>query len=108
MSYIDTPQELFDRILSIYPQFVDEFDNDEKIETYHQIIMDLTPVITGYLEGGSKRSTNLFCNLVNEMMEAGGDLENAISTCLLEHASQVRCHKILLPLLGERAKLELG
>jgi hypothetical protein len=45
--------------------------------------------------------------MINAMVEAGGERENAISTCLLEHASQVKLRAIIRPYLSEAAKREL-
>jgi hypothetical protein len=41
---------------------------------------------------------------INDAVLAGGDLENAISTCFLEHATQVRINRILQPYLSPEAK----
>jgi hypothetical protein len=41
------------------------------------------------------------------MVAAGGEKENAISTCLLEHASQVKVRNIIRPHLSAAAKEEL-
>jgi hypothetical protein len=41
------------------------------------------------------------------MFAAGAEKENAISTCLLEHASQVKVRNIIHPHLSAAAKEEL-
>jgi hypothetical protein len=41
------------------------------------------------------------------MVAAGSEQENAISTCLLEHASQAKVKKIISPFLNAAAKKEL-
>jgi hypothetical protein len=63
-------------------------------------------VITGYLQAAPAR-VGRFCDLVNAMVAAGAEKENAISTCLLEHASQVRIRNIIRPHLSAAAKGEL-
>ena len=65
--------------------------------------MRLTPVITDYLRAAPKQTVEAFCALVNNMVAAGGVKENAISTCLLEHASQVQVRSIIRPYLSVAA-----
>jgi hypothetical protein len=48
-----------------------------------------------------------FCTLINGCVSAGGDMENAVCTCLLEHASQVGIAKTIRPHLSEAAKAEM-
>jgi hypothetical protein len=79
----------------------------EEIETYHQVIQRLAPRVTGYLEDVPHGTLKQFCDLLNLMADAGGEKENAISTCLLEHASQLRVRKIIRPYLGAVARREL-
>jgi hypothetical protein len=44
---------------------------------------------------------------VSRMVGAGGDQQNAIETCLLEHASQLRCADLLRPHVDDRARRAL-
>jgi hypothetical protein len=79
---------------------------DDIAQSYHQVIQHLAPMITGYLQG-SPAQVEDFCDLVNAMFAAGAEKENAISTCLLEHASQVKVRNIIRPHLSAAAKEEL-
>jgi hypothetical protein len=106
MHDIDSPTALADHLIALFPSFAAELE-DEDIENYHQVVQRLAPVIAGYLEGSPERTLSRFCELVNGMADAGGEKENAISTCLLEHASQVGVRKIIRPHLGAAAKREL-
>jgi len=106
MHEIDSPKALAERLITLFPPFAVELA-DEEIETYHQVIQRLAPVIAGYLENSPKPTLGHFCDLVNAMADAGGERENAIATCLLEHASQVGVRRIIRPHLGAAAKKEL-
>ncbi len=106
MDDINSPKVLAERLIALFPPFAVELA-DEEIETYHQVIQRLAPVIAGYLENSSKPTLSHFCDLVNAMTDAGGEKENAIATCLLEHASQVGIRRIIRPHLGAAAKREL-
>ena len=87
--------------------FSKAFEPDESVDTYHQVVMALAPQLACYLGTESDRRTRDFCAVVNDVIEAGGDQRNAIETCLLEHASQTGCRKLLQPYLSVAAKREL-
>lgn len=106
MRDIDSPSALVEQLVGFFPQFSAELEGED-IENYHQVIQRLAPVIAGYLQASTERTVKKFCELVNAMADAGGEKENAISTCLLEHASQVQVRKIIRPHLGAAAKREL-
>jgi hypothetical protein len=93
---INSPVRLAEALTKMFPMFADELEGDE-ITSYHQVIQRLTPVITGYLREAPKRTVQSFCKIVNEMVAAGSEKENAISTCLLEHASTVEVRNIIRP-----------
>ena len=104
---ITSPAELLATLTAMFPEFASEFDDEDGEEaTYHQVVRQLTPVITGYLRD-TPTQVEQFCDLVNAMVAAGGDQENAISTCLLEHASQVNVRNTIRPYLSSAAKQEL-
>ena len=106
MKSIDSPSALFARLTEMFPAFAEEFAGEE-IDRYHQVLQRLTPVITGFLEASSEQTLRDFCDLVNSLVAAGGERENAISTCLLEHASQVNVRSLIEPHLSDEAKVEL-
>jgi hypothetical protein len=105
MNNIASPIDLAEAIKGMFPEFASELEGEE-VESYHQVVQRLAPVITGYLQGAPARIKD-FCDLVNVMVAAGGEKENAISTCLLEHASQVKVRNIIRPHLSAAAKEEL-
>jgi hypothetical protein len=106
MRTIDSPAALASVLTELFPPFASELE-DEEITSYHQVVQRLAPVLTGFLQERPKKATEEFCSLVNEMVAAGGEMENAISTCLLEHASQIRVRNVIRPYLSVAAKHEL-
>ena len=106
MKEINSPVELLAILTILFPEFASEFEADEKVTTYHQVVLRLAPVIAGYLEVAPARIEG-FCDLVNAMVDARGDKENAMSTCLLEHASQVNLNRTIRPYLSAAAKEQL-
>jgi len=101
----DTSRDLRAALVKLFPDFGAE-PADEP-ESYHRVVMDLAPFVTRYLEQGSPRTAEAFGELVSGMVGAGGDQENAIETCLLEHASQLRCDDLLRPHLDDRTRRAL-
>ncbi|MBM4297545.1 MAG: hypothetical protein FJ143_07365 [Deltaproteobacteria bacterium] len=104
---IDSPTALAEYLIGLFPSFASEIEGEE-LTSYHQVFQRIAPVLSGYLKNSHPRTIKKFCALVNTMVDAAGDKENAISTCLLEHASQVGVRKIIRPYLGPAAKRELG
>lgn len=101
---LTSPDELRGALIRMFPNFASQSDS---AETYHQVVAELSPHIARDLEQGCERSARDSCALVNSMFEAGGSQRNAIETCLLEHASQVGCAKLLMPHLSPAARKEL-
>jgi len=106
MNDIASPARLAETLTKMFPEFAAELEGEE-VTSYHQVVQRLAPVITGYLQGAPKGTVERFCAVVNAMVTAGSEKENAISTCLLEHASQVKVRNIIRPYLSAAAKQEL-
>jgi hypothetical protein len=76
MQNIDSPASPFAMLTDLFPPFADEF-RGEQPTSYHQVSQHVTPVVTGYLREAQKQTTVAFCNIVNAMVSAGGEKENA-------------------------------
>ena len=117
---VSNPDELVSFLIELFPLFGSQWreevesheDSAEYIGhrakiTFHQVLQTFAPYSAKYLESLSPRQLDRFCDFINEACENGGDLENAISTCLLEHASQLGIRKMLKPKLAGVALNEL-
>ena len=109
---IQIPQDLVAAPIDLFPKFQDEWDEGEAYGgigqySFHTVFMELAPVCSGYLAEASSRTVETFCTLINRFVASGGDMENAVSTCLLEHASQVGIAKTIKSHLSQAAKAEL-
>ena len=100
------PESLARLLVDMFPVFETEIDEDD-LHSYHAVLMVLLPHIAGYLDASDDRTKKRFCEVVDGMMAAGGDAENAAATCLLEHASQVGIYKFCKQHLGRAAREEL-
>ena len=111
------PEELKQQLIMLFPSFVNEYNDDSEDDefeigyksplTHHRVWMDFAPVAYEYLSHASKKSLVKFGSLINAEVAAGTNNENAVSTCFLEHASQISVKKIIKPLLSSDSKKEL-
>jgi hypothetical protein len=110
---IETPSQLVACLVGLFPGFADIWDDGESYGyengeySYHCVLQIFAPVSNALLSQATDKQIREFCSLIDYMVEEGGILENAISTCFLEHASQVDAYKFIKPLLSPRAKAEL-
>jgi len=106
---VETPKELVAALIELFPAFRDECESfgDTGVYGFHAVFSELAPSCLGYLDASTPRTIEAFCALVNQCVVDGGELENAVSTCLLEHASQIGIAKIIRPYLSPAAKADL-
>ncbi len=103
---MDNSTKLKDKLCKLFPDFSDEFEDDEEL-SLHGVFLRFSPVAYEYLSIASRKQMKEFCEIINEGVSSGGELENAISTCFLEHASQIGVRKLIKPFLFDAAKREL-
>ena len=110
---LESPEELRKELILLFPSIEEELANDvdyfghDKPLTYHYVWFCFRPFVGECLENTNEKGLKAFCKIINTMVLAGGDKENAVSTCLLEHASQIGIRKLIKPFLVSEAKLEL-
>jgi hypothetical protein len=93
-------------LVSLFPDFAAEVELDDP-QSHHDVLLSFSLVSARLLAGSGQKTIERFCDLVNRMVAAGGQFENAISTCLLEHASQCGIRRLIQPYLSKAAKAEL-
>jgi hypothetical protein len=106
MRDIGSPSDLFDRLVGLFPALADELA-DEPVESYHQVITLVSHRFAELLKISPESTKREFGDLINSMVSQGGEQENAISTCLLEHSSQIGIRAFIRPFLTPAAKREL-
>lgn len=108
-----TPEYLKKEIESLFPEFIEEWDEEDFDNEYlgelsfHRVWMTLAPVAYYYLASASEKTKIKFGNLINSEVLASNERENAVSTCFLEHASQIEVKSLIKSYLNNQAKLEL-
>lgn len=107
-----TPEQVVERLIELFPAFEIEWDDGEGFGydgdySYRSVFLTFGPVSSTLLEAASDSTVRKFCDFVDHGVERGGDLENAISTCFLEHASRLGVASRIRRHLGAAAKAEL-
>jgi hypothetical protein len=108
-----TPPGLLVALQAIYPSFAEDWYTDNSFGyeddtfPFHPVFMEFCMFFGVAAPAATEQQLLATAKLINEAVDAGGDLENAVSTGLLEHLHQIEAAKYLLPHLSERAKREL-
>ena len=106
MAELSQAQLLLD-LSGIFPEFAAywarETEGDEfPSKTLHVVYMSFVPFL-GSLSPTQAQWQRL-ADLISREVAAGGDRENAVDTCMLEHLHQVKLNRVLRPLLSRAAK----
>ena len=101
-----TPEALLVELFTIFQEYRAAYDGPihDDIPTYHSVLIAFTPFFGSRSASFSERQLRAFGDLVNAAVAAGGSLENAFGTCLLEHLHQMRASQVLRPYLSELAR----
>ena len=110
-----TPADLLAALLPIYPSFADNWNVNTAVShgywddtpTFQRIVMEFCAFFGIAAPKATPHQLLATAKLVNDAVESGGDLENAVSTGFLEHLHQIEATRYLLPYLTDRAKQEL-
>jgi hypothetical protein len=99
--------DLVNDLVQIFPEFAAYWEGDNEEEEFrssslHSVYMSFLPFL-GTVQPTQKQWALLADHLSNAVA-AGGDLENAVDTCVLEHLHQVRLNRIIRPLLSKKAQ----
>lgn len=107
----ETPEQLQQALIKLYPPFSEEVEDgyDELYNplSYHHIWMEFAPISYAFLCKASTRELKEFCSVIERSMAGGEKQKNAVSTCFLEHGTQLSVKKLIKSYLSEAAKAEL-
>ena len=101
-----TAKELWTLFTEIFPSF-SAYCEEEEIQpetTLHFVMMDFTSYFGRNCETFSESQLKKLGHFINDAVAVDDMLENAVSTCFLEHLRQVRSYKTLSPFLSRQAK----
>ena len=101
-----SPEQLLEELFTIFPQYRAAYAGPvhDDPPTFHSVLMGFTPFFGAESALFSEPQLRSFGALVSEAVAAGGSLENAFGTSLLEHLHQIRVSRVLHPYLSELAR----
>ena len=101
-----SPEELLNRLFEIFPLYRANYNGPihDKEPTFHSVIMAFVPFFGREANGLPEKQIRAFAGLINAAVEEGGVLDNAFTTCLLEHLRQIRANRVLRPHLSKLAR----
>lgn len=99
-------KELWALLTEIFPGFAEDCSEEEVQSgaTLHFVMRDFAPYFSGHRNAFSERQVKALARFINEAIAVPDDLENAVSTCFLEHLHQVSSYNVLAPFLSREAK----
>jgi hypothetical protein len=97
------PDALRNELIAIFPLYRERVLIEDEAPTFHSVLTDFTPYFGAELASFSVAQLRSLGDLISAAVEAGGTLENAFGTCLLEHLHQIGASKTLRPYLSEQA-----
>ena len=107
----DTARELWTELIRLFPDFARDHTEQDLAESardggpsLHSVMLPFTQYFGGARDSFSEMQLRNLGQLLNEAVAVDDDLENAVSTCFLEHLRQIGSYKSLAPFLGKQAK----
>ena len=104
-----SPEEVLRYLCAVFPSFQEWWKDGgpEPLDTelgFHRIMAEFIQFFGTHHNSFSEKQLQRFGNWVNDAVLIDGPLENAISTCFLEHMHQVKINQALAPYLSRAAK----
>jgi hypothetical protein len=102
--------ELLKALFAIFPPFRAEWLADQEGgewsgDSLHSVYQSFLPYVSRF--SPAQDQIQRLADLVNDAVAAGGDSENAVSTCFLEHLGQVGLLRPLRSLLSAESRTRL-
>lgn len=102
-----SPEQMLEQLQAIFPAFDHEWDEDDwpgMERTFHSVVREFAYYFPSNVATFTERQIRALAAWINGAVLAGGQLENAISTCFLEHSKQLKVNKLLWPHLSATAR----
>ena len=104
-----SPEEVLRYLCAVFPSFEKWWKDAERepLDTkrgFHCIMAELIQFFGMNHQTFSEKQLRRFGQWVNAAVLIEGPLENAISTCFLEHTRQVKINRVIAPYLSRAAK----
>ena len=105
-----TVRELESTLVGMFPTFAAELISDADVppefgeRSLHSVFFDFAPYFTRNVGSFSEKQLERFGQFLHAALQTTGQLENAVSTCFLEHAHQLRVNKQVRAALRKAAR----
>jgi len=104
---IKTPTDLRSLLEKLFPAFNAEWEEGEVCESLHQVMFAFTPFFGSHAQEFGASQVRQLAEFINRSVEKDDDLENAVSTCFLEHLHQINSERLMKPYLTNTARRKL-
>ncbi len=110
------PQETLRQLVELFPGFEERWKvenappEDGLVDgvyyewTHHRVMAEFLEYFSKHHDASTEKQLKLLAAWVNSAVEAEGPLENAVSTCFLEHSRQLKVNRVLAPYLSNVAR----
>lgn len=102
-----TPDQLRSALIALFPAFEAEIDagaSDGGDITFHSLMLEFTPFFGKNTRSFTEKQMRGLAELINVAIGSPGPLENAMSTCFLEHTRQIRVNRELGAAMTQRPR----
>jgi hypothetical protein len=96
--------ELREWLIDLFPSFQEEWEENENDITLHGVLIVFTQYFGAEKDKFNEKQIKILAEFINKSVVKDDDLENAISTCFLEHLNQINSGKLMKPFLSKLAK----
>jgi hypothetical protein len=105
-----TVAELESTLVGMFPTFAAELTSDADASpelgerSLHSVFFEFAPYFSRNVGSFSKKQLERFGQFLHAALQTSGQLENAVSTCFLEHAHQLKVNKQVRAALRKAAR----
>jgi hypothetical protein len=100
-----SPRDTINFLVALDPPFETELEVEEPEQLgHHRIIMIFAQYFGANHRSFSEKQLRRLGEWLSAAVATGGKIENAVSTCFLEHTHQLKVNRILAPYLSQMAK----
>ena len=110
------PQDTLRSLCEVFPSFAESWADEEAPPedglvdgvwyewTHHRVMAEFLDYFSINHSQFTEKQLKWLGEWLNDAVSVDGDLENAVSTCFLEHIPQVKINRVLAPYLSRVAK----
>lgn len=110
------PQTTVEQLCEIFPTFREWWHDEQRPSedglvdgifhewSHHEVLREFLEYFSGNHKTFNRKQLSQFGVWIDNAISTPTALENAVSTCFLEHTRQVKINRVLAPYLSRKAK----